>query len=68
MPMSSSHWLIDAERDAALADGAKADAHPVTAIVLLKVSRNTPDKVIDTAANTDMRGLIVRHPVRHLTR
>ena len=33
----------------------KADAYPVTAIMLLKVSRNTPDKVKDATANTDMR-------------
>ena len=45
----------------------QTDALPVTAIMLLKVSRNTSDKMIDATANTDMGGLSVRHPVRHLT-
>ena len=35
--------------------------------MLLKVSRKTPDKVIDAPANANIRGLIVRHSVRHLT-
>ena len=57
-----------AERDAALADLVRRlMLNPVTAIVLLKVSRNTPDKVVDATADTDMRELIVRHPVGHLT-
>ena len=45
----------------------QTDSHPVTAIMLLKVSGNTPDKVIDGTANTHISGLIVRHPLRHLT-
>ena len=45
----------------------QTNARPFTAVMLLKVSRNTPDKVIDATANANMRGLIVRHSVRHLT-
>ena len=45
----------------------QTNAHPFTAVMLLKVSRNTPDKVTDATANANMSGLIVRHSVRHLT-
>ena len=48
------------------ASSAKAHADPATTIVLLHVSRNSPDKVMDTKTNTDIWGLIVRHSVHHL--
>ena len=56
-----------AECEVVLVDLVRRLIPPVTAIMPLKVSRTTPYEVIDAAANTDMTGLIVRHPVRHQT-